>query len=96
MKIALFLCDNIATGEMVSVSARELKQQTSELVGLLHETGVAIQVTDHGEVVALLISVKQANNDGQPWTKLDHFAAEIGAHWPKGVSAANAVSEARR
>lgn len=83
---------------MVTVGIRELKQQASELVRLVRETGEAVQVTYHGQVVALLIPVKQEEkkDHARTWAKLDNLAAQIGARWPKGVSAADAVSEARR
>lgn len=83
---------------MVTVGIRELKQQASELVRMVRETGQEVQVTYHGEVVALLIPVKSTSkkNDSKKWAKLDNLAAEIGARWPKGVSAADAVSKARR
>lgn len=82
---------------MVTVGIRELKQQASELVRLVRETGNEVQVTYHGEVVALLIPVKQASKSHEnAWAKLDNLAAEIGVRWPKGVSAADAVAEARR
>ena len=83
---------------MVTVGIRELKQQASELVRMVRETGKEVQVTYHGEVVALLIPVKRTQNkdEAKAWAKLDNLAAEIGARWPKGVSAADAISEARR
>ena len=82
---------------MVTVGVRELKQQASELVRMVRETGTEVQVTYRGQVVALLIPVKPTRKgDKDAWTKLDHLAAEIGARWPEGVSAADAVSEARR
>jgi prevent-host-death family protein len=82
---------------MVTVGVRELKQQASELVRMVRETGSEVQVTYHGKVVALLIPVKRTSKDDKnAWTQLDHLAAEIGARWPEGVSATNAVSEARR
>lgn len=84
---------------MVTVGIRELKQQASELVRMVRETGNEVQVTYHGQVVALLIPVKRASSkkdDKTAWAKLDNLAAQIGARWPKGVSAARAVSEARR
>ncbi|HLO31716.1 MAG TPA: type II toxin-antitoxin system prevent-host-death family antitoxin [Anaerolineales bacterium] len=83
---------------MVTVGVRELKQQASELVRMVRETGQEVQVTYHGEIVALLIPVKrvQKADEAKAWAKLDHLAAEIGARWPKGVSATKAVSEARR
>ncbi len=83
---------------MVTVGIRELKQQASELVRMVRETGKEVQVTYHGEVVALLIPVKrtQKKDEAKAWAKLDNLAAEIGARWPKGVSAVDAVTEARR
>lgn len=82
---------------MVTVGIRELKQQASELVRMVRETGKEVQVTYHGQVVALLIPVKSTlKDDAAAWAKLDNLAAQIGARWPKGVSAASAVSEARR
>jgi prevent-host-death family protein len=83
---------------MVTVGVRELKQQASELVRLVRETGEEVQVTYHGEVVALLIPVRPARkkDNAKAWAKLDNLAAQIGAYWPKGISATDAVSEARR
>jgi prevent-host-death family protein len=83
---------------MVTVGIRELKQQASELVRMVRETGNEVQVTYHGKVVALLIPVEKTapQDEESAWTKLDNLAAEIGARWPKGVSAAKAVSEVRR
>jgi prevent-host-death family protein len=83
---------------MVTVGIRELKQQTSELVRLVRETGSEVQVTHHGKVVALLIPAKRAagREEDRAWSDLDRLAAEIGARWPKGVSAADAVAEGRR
>ena len=83
---------------MVTVGIRELKQQASELVRMVRETGKEVQVTYHGKVVALIIPVEKTAPKDEPaaWAELDHLAAEIGARWPKGVSAAQAVTEARR
>jgi prevent-host-death family protein len=84
---------------MVTVGIRELKQQASELIRLVRETGSQVQVTHRGQVVALLIPVepsKNKENEKSSWASLDALAAEIGARWPKGVSAAHAVSEGRR
>ena len=82
---------------MLSVGIRELKQQTSELIRMVREQGDEIQVTYHGQVVALLIPVKKTTlrSEAKAWTSLDTLAAEIGAHWPKGISAAQAVAEGR-
>lgn len=82
---------------MVTVTIRELRNKTSEVVRLVREAGNEVQIMYRGEVVALLIPVKPVKRDyTTAWTKLDLLAAEIGARWPKGVSAGDAVSEARR
>ncbi len=84
---------------MVTVGIRELKQQTSELIRMVRENGTEIQVTYHGKVVALLIPVSSTAitpTEIKTWSEIDHLAAEIGARWPKGVSAAEAVKDGRR
>ena len=80
---------------MVTVGIRELKQQASELVRMVRETGQEVQVTYHGEVVALLIPVKPGKSNDKAWAKLDNLSAQIGARWPKGVSVVDAVTETR-
>jgi prevent-host-death family protein len=84
--------------EMVTVGIRELKQQASQLIRMVRETGTEVQVTYHGQIVALLIPVKPTakREAAKAWAKLDNLAAQIGARWPKGVSATDAISEARR
>ena len=83
---------------MVTVGVRELKQQTSELIRMVRETGSEIQVTYHGQVVALLVPVNKTKSKtaSRAWTQLDSLAAKISANWKTGVSAARAVSEGRR
>ncbi|MEW6286716.1 MAG: type II toxin-antitoxin system prevent-host-death family antitoxin [Chloroflexota bacterium] len=83
---------------MVTVGIRELKRQASELIRLVRETGSEIQVTYHGQVVALLVPVnrKKTKNAERAWTQLDSLAAEISANWKTGLSATKAVSEGRR
>ena len=87
------------TKEMVTVGVRELKQQASELIRLVCETGSEVQVTLRGQVVALLIPVTPSvstADEKRSWANLEILSAEIGARWPKGVSAAQAVAEGRR
>jgi prevent-host-death family protein len=83
---------------MLTVGIRQLKQQTSELIRLVRETGSEIQITYHGRVVALLVPVnrKETPNAERAWAQLDSLAAEIGATWNMGVSAAQAVAEGRK
>jgi prevent-host-death family protein len=83
---------------MITVGIRELRQQASELIRAVREEGRKIEITYRGKPVALLVPVEptvptiEVPDD---WVRLDHIAAEIGARWPQGVSAAEAVAEGR-
>jgi prevent-host-death family protein len=84
---------------MVSVGVRELKRRASELIRMVRENGSEIQVTYHGKVVALLVpaaSKEITPQETETWTEIDHLAAEIGAHWPQGVSVTQTIQEIRQ
>jgi prevent-host-death family protein len=87
-------------GAMRVIGIRELKEQTSQILRRVREEGVEYQVTYHGKVIARLIPVSTSQPDAtevdEIWTDLDRLAAEIGEHWPEGVSAEDAVKEVRR
>lgn len=85
---------------MTTVGIRELKARTSELMRRVSEDGETIEVTQHGRVVARIVPAHSpAANVAQlaaELDELDRIAAEIGAEWPEGVSAADAISEDRQ
>lgn len=83
---------------MTTVGIRELKQRASELIRLVREQRSPIQITYHGQVVALIVPAESPSPEmsGRAWAELDVLAAEIGARWPSGVSAVEAVSNDRR
>jgi len=85
---------------MTSIGVRELKAQASAILRRVRERGETIEVTHRGRVVARLVPAGPAAADarraGDVWADLDQVAAEIGARWPKGVTAARAVREGRR
>jgi prevent-host-death family protein len=86
---------------METVGVRELKQRTTQVLRRVREKKEKIQVTYRGKVVALLVPVadteRQASAAEQAvWADLDQLAAEIGASWPAGVSAVDAIREDRR
>ena len=80
---------------MLTVGIRDLKQRASELVRLVGETNNEVLVTYRGKVVARLIPAERSapTGESEAWAQLDHLAAEIGANWPAGLSASEAVSE---
>jgi prevent-host-death family protein len=85
---------------MESVGVRELRDRVSELLRRVRDEGEVIEVTYHGEVVARLVPARPAAVDldemAALWTSLDQLAAEIGASWPEGASAREAVAADRR
>lgn len=87
---------------MDTVGVRELKQKTTQVLRRVREEKEQIQVTYRGEVVALLVPVLSAKRrakaaaDEAVWADLDQLAAEISAHWPKNVTAVDAIRQDRR
>lgn len=85
---------------MISVGVRELKEQTSQIIKQVREQGAMIEVTYHGQAVARIIPMTSPTpNESQMsmlWAEMDELAAKIGQKWDSGVSAVEAVQEARR
>ena len=83
---------------MITVGIRELKQQASELIRQVRETGSEVQITYHGKVVARLVPVVSRDPEvvEKAWAALDELALEISAAWPNGVTATQALGEDRR
>lgn len=81
---------------MVTVGIRELKQHASELVRKVRENGISVQITYHGEIVAMLIPVPPNANveeENKAWVMLDELAAQIGQHWPQEKTSPGANTE---
>ncbi len=87
---------------MRSVSVRELKEHASRILREVEEGGEIIEVTNRGRVVARLVPERRRLTAAEKatvarvWADMDELAAEVGAHWPPGVSAVDAVREQRR
>ena len=64
----------------------------------MRQEGASIEVTYHGETVALLIPFSRTNRNQKAedaWASLNLLSAEINALWPEGVSVLEAVQEGR-
>ena len=86
---------------MKTLGVRELKERISEILRLFEEEGETIEVSKRGEIIARLIPVRKAassseSTEDDAWAELDRLSAEISAHWPSGLSAVDAVRDARR
>ena len=86
---------------MAAVGVRELKEHTSQILRRVREQGETIDVTHRGRVVARLVPAEErppptAEELAAFWEEWDQLATEIGAHWPEGVSAVDAIRDVRR
>jgi prevent-host-death family protein len=85
---------------MVEVGVRELKQRASSILRQVCENKETITITHRGRAIARLVPVEDAEGQQEKawkvWAEMDELAKKISAHWPKGVSAAEAVAEQRR
>jgi len=85
---------------MTLIGVRELREHTSQILRRVYENNEEIQITYHGRVIARLLPAplpRPVPADLRAlWSDVDRLAAEIGARWPAGITAAEAVSEARR
>ncbi|MBM3943422.1 MAG: type II toxin-antitoxin system Phd/YefM family antitoxin [SAR202 cluster bacterium] len=85
---------------MVEVGIRELKQNASSILRKVREEKETITITHRGRAIAKLVPVEDAESQQEEfrkvWAEMDELAKKISAHWPKGVSAAEAVAEQRR
>jgi prevent-host-death family protein len=84
---------------METIGVRELKARATEIVRRVREEGAAFEVTYRRRAVARLVPISQPTTERSVEAfleRLDRTAAEIGRHWPEGVSAVEAVREVRR
>lgn len=85
---------------MGEIGIRELKQRASEILRQVREEKKSYAVTYRGRVVARLVPVEDAESKREKaravLAEMDELAREIGAQWPPGVSATQAVKEQRR
>lgn len=84
---------------MDTVGIRELKEHTSAILRRVRQQRETIKVTYRGEVVATLTPVEPEHaRESQltdVWAEVDALALEIGAHWPTGIHARDALDDVR-
>ncbi|MCX8068332.1 MAG: type II toxin-antitoxin system Phd/YefM family antitoxin [Anaerolineae bacterium] len=84
---------------MRTVGVRRLKEQIGIILRRVYEDGETVAITRHGRVVAHLVPARLPASPADLsalWTDLDALAAEIGARWPQGQTAVEAIREGRR
>ncbi len=81
-----------------SVGVREFKAKVTQIIREVEETREPIAVTRWGREILKLVPTqrKMTPEELAAWNaRMDALAKEIGKKWPKGVSAADAISEDR-
>ena len=86
---------------MKTIEVHELKEHLSEILDWVQEQEEAVEITIHGEGVALIIPVLKPppsfeRPEGDIWADMDRLAVEISARWKGSLSAVEAVREVRR
>lgn len=83
---------------MKTMGIRDLKARMSEAIREVQE-GETIEVTHHGEVVALLVPARRKVSEEQvraALASLDSLAAEIGRHVTARTDIAQTIADTRR
>jgi prevent-host-death family protein len=85
---------------MVEVGVRELKRRASDILRQVREGKETITITYRGRAIARIVPVEDLESQKAEalavLAEADELARKIGALWPKGVSALEAVQEQRR
>ena len=86
----------------VTVSVQDLREQIEPILRRVSEDGETIEVVDGDKPLARLVPAPAPRRPMTPeeldtfWAEWDELAAEIGAHWPEGVSVEDAIRDIRR
>ena len=85
---------------MKAVRMSNLEERTRQLVREVRERGEEVALTEDGELVARLVPASAAATldarTNAAWSELEALAVRIGAKWPKGVTAEEAIRDVRR
>lgn len=95
---------NLATKgiAMVTIAIRDVERHISALLQRVQSGRETIEITDAGHVVVRIVPAEPetiAPRGGEirrVWEARDKLAREIGATWPEGLSAADAIDQDRR
>jgi antitoxin (DNA-binding transcriptional repressor) of toxin-antitoxin stability system len=86
---------------MLSLDVNEFIERIDKMLLKVVEEGEMIEITKQNEIIARMVPVrKQGQADIQDdlaaWHELERISAEISACWPRGLSAVDAVQDARQ
>lgn len=85
---------------MRTIGSRQLKAHLGEVLRQVRERGEEYAVTHRGKTIARIVPEELPNKMVEfdwdaYWAGVDEIGAELAKKWPKGVTAAQAISEDR-
>ena len=84
---------------MIAIEIHDLESQIREALRQARERGEMVDILEDGAVVARLMPIPvllPKRSDEEVLADMERLAVEIGAHWPEGVSALDAIHDVRR
>jgi antitoxin (DNA-binding transcriptional repressor) of toxin-antitoxin stability system len=85
---------------MSVVRLPDLDGEAASLVRRVLDTGEAVEIEEHGVVVARVVPMTGPQTERSElnnlWQDLDEIAQWINESWPTGVSAQDAIDDVRR
>ncbi len=86
---------------MITVAKHEFIERINEILDMAVENGEIIEITDQGKVIAQVVPVSEPKqpvkrDTSEAWENLKRLSTELSAHWPKDVTAFDAVRDVRR
>ena len=85
---------------MTIVDLAQLQEQIADLVTLVRDQGDVVFVAEHGRIIARILPPEllpeEIDQSLAVFDDMDRLAEEIGARWPAGMAATDAVNEQRR
>ena len=85
---------------MLSLDVNEFIERIDDMLRRVEEEGETIEITKQNVVIARMVPARKRRRGGSQdqlavWNELERISAEISAYWPQGLSAVDAVRDAR-
>jgi antitoxin (DNA-binding transcriptional repressor) of toxin-antitoxin stability system len=85
---------------MTIIELEQLQEHLSDLVTVVRDRRDVVFVAENGRIIARIVppelTPEEIAQSLAAFDEMDEVAAEIGARWPHGVTAVDAIDEQRR
>jgi len=84
---------------MTIIELEQLQEHLADLVTSVRDQGDVVFVAENGRIIARIVPPElmpeEIEQSLAAFDSMDEVAEEIGAHWPDGVTAVEAIQEQR-